>query len=179
MTGAVGRVDNAVGNDQALPVHVAARARRGAQDAARDGIEHAHAAPVQVEQHIVGDDRRRAAGAVAPLRGERGIAAAVDVEPQRGCTIAVDDEYPSAAVGRIDPGRGLRQYRVSLRNRKRRADRAGEMARTSQTAQIGEVEQPQHPVLAALQSQVLHVGSRRHRENRRTSAADVGITVVE
>ncbi len=157
-----------------------AGARCGAQDAARDGIEHAHAASAQVEQHIVGDDRRRAAGGRCSTASP-----ATDCRWRRRSSRSADAPLPLTTNTQVLPSAGLIQVAGCGKTPSPCGTANGAPTEPPRcpgppgAAQIGEVEQPQHPVLAALQSQMLHVGSRRHRKDRRTGAADVGIGVVE
>src|SRR4051794_31092121 len=113
MAGSIRRIHRAIGDDEAMPVRAA-----GIGDApylcARYGIDSTHRTAIDVEHDAIGDAWRRAALCNGPARYQRGIAAAVDRQSQGRRAAAVDDEDPRAAVGGIDPHRGLAQHAAAL-----------------------------------------------------------------
>ena len=129
-----------VRHDQALPVR-AAVARRAPQQCARDRIQRIYGAAADEEHHTVDDDRRGSAQAVLPLRRQRGVATRVEIQPQARCATAVHDKDPCAAVGGIHPHGGLAQHLAALRHADDRSHFAADVARSTTTTQILQIEQ--------------------------------------
>ena len=178
MVRSVGRIHRAVGDNEAFPVQSAA-ARKAPQYVAGEGIERAHCTATEREHHIVGDDRRRSTLNVLPLGHQGRIAIRVEVQPQTGSAIAIDHEDPRAAIGRVDPHRGLSEDHTTLGYVDDRTDFPAEMPRSALAAQVREIEQAQLGVLAALHRELLDRGIRGDRQDRGRGAAQVSVAVVQ
>ncbi len=148
------------------------------QGRAVERVERPDAGAADVEEQAIGDDRRAAAGRLAPAGDQLRRAAGLHDQLQARDAGVVGDEHPAAAVRRIGPRRRLRQHLTALRNEEV-LELAADVSRPALTAQVVEVEQPQVAVLPTLHREVREPPARRAGQQDRGHAPEVAVALVE